>query len=364
MSRRGFFSSLNYTSCNEDWRTEQRALRVGPDDRVLAVAGSGDRPLHLLLQRPRQVTAIDVNACQVNLSRLKAAAISRITEHATYRGFLGLDAMPTARRLSLLDHVLDEQDPELLAFWRARAHLVGRGLLYQGRWERHHRRLGWLARLLRPGAVEALFSFSSLQDQRAFVAARWDKPWWRWCHQLLCSKLAARLALGDPAFYAHVQPGLSVGRYLYSCQRRSLMTHLARDNFMLSLVYRGVLPPGDLPPYLTQQGVDALRPLLPRLSWRQGDLIAHLQARQGRYSRFSFSDVPSYLDAAGFEELLAAMIHAATDGARFCIRQFLSGHEIPARLRSDLLREPGLEQDLEQQDRAFAYRFFVGRIKK
>ena len=74
--------------------------------------------------------------------------------------------------------------------------------------------------------------------------------------------------------------------------------------------------------------------------------------------------MPSYLDAAGFEGLLEAMVQAAANGARFCIRQFLTSHRIPERFGAVLRREPALEQELEQQDRAFAYRFFIGRICK
>src|SRR3989337_2234761 len=43
-----FFKTLNYASVNEDWRTEAEALRPGPEDTVLCVTGSGDRPLDLL----------------------------------------------------------------------------------------------------------------------------------------------------------------------------------------------------------------------------------------------------------------------------------------------------------------------------
>jgi hypothetical protein len=35
--RGNFFSTLNYSSCNEDWRTERRALQLGPTDRLLVV---------------------------------------------------------------------------------------------------------------------------------------------------------------------------------------------------------------------------------------------------------------------------------------------------------------------------------------
>ncbi len=58
------------------------------------------------------------------------------------------------------------------------------------------------------------------------------------------------------------------------------------------------------------------------------------------------------------------MINSATKDARFCIRQFLSGYTIPDEFRDVLIRDTDLEQKLELEDRAFAYRFFVGSITK
>ena len=50
-----FFSTLNYASVNEDWRTEAEALRLLGGERVLCVTGSGARPptrVQVLLRHP------------------------------------------------------------------------------------------------------------------------------------------------------------------------------------------------------------------------------------------------------------------------------------------------------------------------
>ncbi|MBI2930093.1 MAG: DUF3419 family protein [Planctomycetes bacterium] len=327
---KGFFSSLNYSSCNEDWRTERRALRIGPADRVLAVTGSGDRPLNLLLDDPAQVLAIDLNPAQNELLRLKAAAMAA-RPYDDYVVFLGLRG--------------------------------GAGVLYAGRWERYYRRMARIGRLLRGKSIRRLFECADIEEQRDFVRRVWDRRWWRLVFRVMCAPIISRVFLGDPAFYAHVDPELSVGRYVYESMLAGLDRHLARENFMLSLVFHGRLSEHDLPPYLAPESVPAIRARLGRLEIHTGDLLAFLESvPPGRFTRFSLSDVPSYLDQAGFERLLEGLVRAAAPGARFCIRQFLTRHRLPERFDKVLRREPALEEELRAEDRAFAYRFVVGSV--
>ena len=101
------------------------------------------------------------------------------------------------------------------------------------------------------------------------------------------------------------------------------------------------------------------------MEWKTANLLELLETSPpGSFTRFSFSDVPSYLKQPDFERLLRAMIHAAAPGARFCIRQFLSDHAIPTDLLSSVQREPELERKLENEDRTFVYRFIVGTVRK
>ncbi len=358
----GFFSTLNYSSCNEDWRSERAALRIGPEDRVLCVTGSGDRPLHLLLDGPARVVALDANPAQTELLQLKRAAL-RALPYERYAGFLGLH--PLGERERLLPEVAAALPESSRAFWLQRRRLVARGVLYAGRFERHCRRLAALTRCLRPRAVAQLFAFSDLEAQRRFVRERWDTAAWRRLVSLLCAPLVSRLVLRDPAFYQRVDPQLHVGRYLGQRMRDCLERVTARSSFMLSLILRGRLSEDDLPPYLAPRGVERLRARLDRIEAVSEEAIAHLErVEPGSYTRFSLSDLPSYLDERGVERLLRALVRAAAPGARFCIRQFLTRYPLPAELAPSLRLEPELEASLAQSDRSFAYAFTVGTVQR
>ena len=172
-----FLSTLNYTSCNEDWRTERRALRIGPGDRVLAIAGSGDRPMHLLLDDPEAVTAIDANPAQSALLSLKLAALRELPWDE-YLLFLGLTDS-SAPRTKQLDRLAPALSADAARFFEGERAAVARGVLYAGRWERHYVRVGAVGRAMRGGAIRRLFQFEDLEAQRAFVSDVWDAWWWR-----------------------------------------------------------------------------------------------------------------------------------------------------------------------------------------
>ncbi len=356
-----FACTLNYTACNEDWESERAALRLGPGDDVLCVTASGDRPLHHQLDGPRSVTSVDMNALQNHLLWLKLAA-AQVLDYPSYRRFLGLDA--DRERASLLGPVLEACPPEVQGYWRARHGLVERGILYEGRWERYYAGLAQVARTMRSSELRALFSFEDLREQREFLRTRWDKAWWRATFISLCSSGVSQLFFGDPGLYTHLSERIpTVGGYLYDRLLHILRRVLARENFMVALLLQGHFGEHSLPAYLGAEGHARLRERPHRIQTVTADIITYLESvPPGSFSAFSLSDLVSHLPQPAFERLLRAMVRAARPGARFCIRQFLSEHEVPEELAPLLRREPELEEALEQRDRSFVYRFMVGTI--
>jgi S-adenosylmethionine-diacylglycerol 3-amino-3-carboxypropyl transferase len=356
-----FFRTINYASVNEDWRTEAAALRLGPSDTVLCVTGSGDRALDLLPHAPRRIVAIDLNPTQNHLLALKMAAMLHLP-FDEYAAFLGLHEVSPGWRAEAWQHLRQEMETASRSFWEQRVWMIRAGVIYQGRWERYYRRVSRIARLLRPRAIRRLFEFEDIEQQRAFVHEHWDRTLWRTIYQLMCSPVVSRLFFRDPAFYAHV--AVPVGGVLYERMSASLERHLARENFMIGLVLLGRLPERDLPPYLTPDGYAAIRPRLDRIEVVTADVVEYLHTqRRDAFSRFSLSDVPSFLNAAGFERLLQGVIGCATPAARVCVRQFLTRYSLPAHLAGRFSREPELEARLAAEDRAFAYEFIVAEVR-
>jgi S-adenosylmethionine-diacylglycerol 3-amino-3-carboxypropyl transferase len=356
----GFFSTLNYASVNEDWRTEAEALRLRGGERVLCVSGSGARPLDLLSQAPVRVLAVDRNPAQSHLLQLKRAAIEALP-YDEYAAFLGLLPARGASRRGTLRRLRPLLPPAARLFWDGRQRMVARGILYQGRWERFHGRLARLTRALHGPRVRALLAFDDLGAQRAWVERRWDDASWRWMFALACSAPVVRALFGDPAYCART--ALPAGRLVHARMGALLERVLARDSFMVGLVLTGTLQPGDLPPHLTEAGQRAIRARLGGLDVETAEVASLLESLpEASLDRFSLSDVASFLDREGFARLLAAVARAAAPGARVVARQFLTRHAVPEALLERLVRDPVLEARLGAEDRSFAYDFLVAQV--
>jgi S-adenosylmethionine-diacylglycerol 3-amino-3-carboxypropyl transferase len=357
-----FSRSLNYSSVNEDWRTERAALSPGDEDRILCITGSGDRPLNLLALSRARITAVDVNPAQNRLLRLKMLAMREL-QFEEYVMFLGLEEADERWRLATFRTLAGGLSPEDRQFWRDHSSMIARGVIYAGRWERHYRRLSRFGSALRGRTIAALFELDNMESQRRFVSEQWERTWWRGVFTLSCSPAASFVLLGDPAFYRNVH--VRVGSYIYHRMTRSLRTHLARENFMMSLVLRGHLSSLDLPPWLTRAGVAVIRERLDALTEVTADLVSLLDRGGAEpFTRFSLSDVPSYLDGEQYERLLLSIAHHAPEGARLCMRHFLTRQQWPRIVRTRLVRDEPLERHLAETDRAFAYEFRIGRVMR
>jgi S-adenosylmethionine-diacylglycerol 3-amino-3-carboxypropyl transferase len=355
-----FFSTLNYSSVNEDWRTEAEALRITGRDRVLCITGSGARPLDLLMHNPAHVVAIDKGPAQNHLLNLKMAAM-RLLPFGDYAGFIGLAAAPGKRRIDMLNAVSGALEPGSRRYWNEHRRIIRAGVLYQGRWERNYRRVSAMARFIRPRLISRLFACEEIEEQRVFLRTRWDSGLWRTIYRIICSPLFSRLFFRDPAFYRHV--AVAVPKLIYDRMYESLERYPARENFMISLVLTGKLPGHGLPPHLTAEGCATIVNRLGCIEPVTSDILDYLHYEASpRFTRYSMSDVPSYMSASGFEKLLSGIVRTAGEGSRVVIRQFLTRYETPAGLAASFIRDRKLEERLAREDRAFAYQFFVAEV--
>lgn len=355
-----FYSRLSYSIGNEDWKTEQEALALQPHHRVLCVTGSGDRPLNLLTSGCQEVVAIDVNKIQNNLLALKAKALEELS-FEEYLAFLG--ASTSTNRMQVLDN-LGLKD-EVKTFWQQHKKMIAKGVLYQGALERVLKKSSFLISLLRREKVEKLFSFETIEEQRAYVTRHWNKPYFRKILAIFLRPSITKMVLNDPGLVANLMPSLNIGTYLYDRIQAYLNRYPAKESLLLNLILNRKLAKEAMPPYLQKEGVSYLKKRIHSLSWVTSNLISYLEkAPDNSFDGFSIADVASYLSEDDYHRLLYAMKRVAKPGARFCMRQFLSAHHIPEPLQRHFSREPHLEERLEKDDRCMVYRFMVGTVTK
>ena len=90
--------SLVYTTCWEDPAVDRVALKIRPEDHVMAITSAGCNVLDYALDEPRRIDAVDANPRQTALLELKLAGIRRLSHDDFFsifgQGFhLGFDAI-------------------------------------------------------------------------------------------------------------------------------------------------------------------------------------------------------------------------------------------------------------------------------
>lgn len=357
-----FYSRLSYSFGNEDWRTEQKALKIQPDSRVLSITASGDRPLNLLTTELAELVTIDANPMQNALFDLKKTAIKQLDYH-DYLAFLGVESHP--HRFKTYISFEKELHSTSIALWNRHPGKISRGVLYEGAVEKWLKRISTLMRPLRGQKIDQLFAFDDLELQRIYLKETWQTYLWKKTFQVALHPWLSHLFINDPGLYAYIAPDIHVGTHLYDKLHSSLDRFLAKESVLLSLLFKGMVEKEQFPPYLAKEGFEQIKKRLDRVMFETIDIASYLEKTpENSFDRFSCSDIASYIDKETFDRVCAGIVRTAKPGARFCIRQFLSNHQIPSSLSPYFERDSELEEELEREDRCFVYRFTCGAIKK
>jgi S-adenosylmethionine-diacylglycerol 3-amino-3-carboxypropyl transferase len=346
-----FFENLNFTSSNEDGRSELAGL-AGPLERMICLTGSGTRPLDMLLSGAEQVVAIDLNAAQNALLRLKIAAM-RVLDQPQMLVFLGIAA---GRPLDLWPQVSAGLAAADRDYWQARLRLIGRGIWYAGLWEKVLRLGARGTRLIRGRAIERLFAAATPQEQAAIWARDFDDRLWRGAIRMLGRPWVWTHVIGEPGG-AFLPSPAEVERRLAGAFTRAAGTFLFAESDFASLILRGkAMTPDALPLHLLAQNYGTVQARLDRITAR--DMGLH-QLQAMRADAFSLSDFGSYCTREPYEAAWRGILAVALPQARFVERVFMNPI---ATSQARVVIDQDLSTRLTRTDRAIIYDIRAGRI--
>jgi S-adenosylmethionine-diacylglycerol 3-amino-3-carboxypropyl transferase len=352
-----FFEHINYAASHEDGRSELHALQLNERSRVLCITGSGSRALDLLVAAPREVVAVDFNPAQTYLLELKLAALQSFA-YADAAAFIGLT--PGGERMAQYGTLRVRLGETARAFWDRNTRLIGRGVLYAGRWERFLRLMVGPAAWARRGLIARVFACQSVDEQRTLWLGEWNTPGWDRYLQLLANRFLWTRVVREPGM-RHIPKELDIVRCIRERFDRAAGSYLFRDSAWAWLVFKGYLSPdGPLPPHLAPQHHDLLAAHAAHVTPVTASLLDYVQ-RPGlkRFTAFSLSDFGSYADDATYAATYAALRTVAEPAARVCERQFLVPRD-PSQL--GLSRDVALERELPGRDHSVVYDFAAGTL--
>ncbi len=341
---------INYAQCWEDEDVLQRALRVGPGDRVLSVCSGGDNSLRMALDGA-EVVALDLSQPQLAVTELKLAG--RLLPYEEHLQLLGL--LKAGRRVGLYHRVRHDLSEASRAFWDANEATIRVGVLKLGRFERYLEtfRTRLLPLVHRRSTVRAFLELGSLEAQRAFYEERWDRLRWRALFRMFFSKTVMSRMGRSPEQFAQVEGPVAEA---FLARAKHAFTELpVATNPYLQWMLAGEY--SDLEcsrSYLTRAGHAGLEDAYERISLVHGDIETVLP-RAGTMSAFNFSNLFEYVPPEHHRLLLELALEHSRPGARMAYWNTLVPRHRPATLADRLQRHEELSAELLGQDRAFVY---------
>jgi S-adenosylmethionine-diacylglycerol 3-amino-3-carboxypropyl transferase len=355
IASRASFDLIRYAQVWEDADILAEALRPGPEDTVVSIASAGDNALALLAEGPARVVAVDMNPCQLQCVRIRAAAY-RTLDHAGLLELMG--SRPSGQRGELLDRSARALSAEDQAFWAPRREAVIRhGLGGVGKFERYFRIFRRFLLPLVHGAdtVREALRPKSPEERASFYERRWNT--WRW--RRLVGAFFSRPVMGrlgrDPAFFDQVQG--SVAAHVAERTRRAFVEQDPSRNPYLAWILTG-RHGAALPRALAPERFEAIRDRLDRLEIRLGT-VESLGDAGFAADAFNLSDIFEYMSPEAHEAAYCSVLAVARPGARIAYWNMMAPRRVPTNAAARVRTRSDLESRLAPADKAFFYRDFV-----
>ena len=344
-------ATLLYGQNWEDPALEIAALKVGRDDRVIAVGGAGCTVLSLLAQQPRQLYAIDRNPAQLHLLRLKLAAVCQL-QPGRATAFLG--GTEDHGRLDTFQRLTPYLGADTAKFWSAQVNKIESGVISQGRVERYFAVIRRLLRLVHSRRrTQQVFEQPSLEAQQSFYHDHWDSFGWRALFGLAHKRLLDRVL--DPEFYQYVD-GRGLSRGLRERAERCMTTLPVGTNYFLSWILRGRYGSAEeaWPEYLKPAAAALLHAHQGALQILETDLAVFLRTQpDSSADKLYLSNVSEWLSDRDIVPFFTEVARVARDGATVCYRALMADRPLPASVMPLFEENSSESARFGARDRAF-----------
>jgi S-adenosylmethionine-diacylglycerol 3-amino-3-carboxypropyl transferase len=352
------FQHLVYPQIWEDPLVDMEALRLGPDDHVVAIASGGCNVLSYLTADPARVAAIDLNGAHIALNRLKICALKNLPDYDAFFSFFGRADSP-ANVAAYETQLRDKLDADSRAYWDGRG-IGGKRRIkaFSDNFYRHGllgRFIGaghWLARLY--GAdIGAILKTRTIEEQRAIfdrqLAPLVDKAFVRW----LARQPATLYGLGIPPSQYRALAGDSpdgIAAVLKQRVERLACGFPIQTNYFAWQAFGRRYAPGadaSLPPYLQRDNFADLRERADRVRLHHCSMTAFLNEAQARsLDCYVLLDAQDWMSDADLTALWSEILRTARPGARVIFRTAADERLLPGRVPQEILDAFDYDADL------------------
>ncbi len=366
------FSNLVYPQIWEDPAVDLEALALNGESRVITIASGGCNVLNYLTAGPAQIVAVDINAAQIALNRLKLAALRHLPDYDAFYRFFGV-ANAAANVAAFRQYILPNLDTVTANYWHRR-HGLRRGRRIR-RFSSNFYRAGLLGSFIGASHLVArlngfnprsLLKARTLEEQRRIfdreLAPLFNKRGVRW----LVNRPSSLYGLGIPPAQYKALAGETQGDIAGVLRKR--LERLACD-FPLSENYfawqafgrrYAPLGSGPLPPYLASENFEKIREQASRVSVHHVSFAGYLAGLPAlSMDRYVLLDAQDWMRDDALIRLWSEITRTARPGARVIFRTAAEETLLPGRLPEKILSrwhyEAELSRALTQKDRSAIY---------
>ena len=333
------------------------ALSIGPSDHVVAIASGGCNVLSYLTANPREITAIDLNACHIALNSLKISALRYAPDHATFYQFFGEGRDP-ANLQFYRDTLRSRLDPAVRSYWDGRG-FVGRRRI--GIFARNHYRSGLLGNFSSAGHLIArvhgvdlrvMLQAKTIDEQRHIfdrhIAPLFSRRLVRW----LARQPASLYGLGIPPAQFRALAGGPPDQMplvLKERLRRLACDFPLRENYFARQAFGqsyGRQEGAKVPPYLAVENFDIVRHRIDRISLRHGLLLETIQRMPDASADcFVLLDAQDWMSQSEINALWREITRAARPGARVLFRTAAEPSLLPGAVDTEILERWSYDEE-------------------
>ena len=289
---------IRYANCWEDADILCDGLSLKQGSKILSIASAGDNTFSLLTANPELVVAADLNSAQLNLMRLKIAAISELN-HQEYLEFSGFTE--GIKRVETYLKIRPVLNTEAKHFWDSKQEAIEAGIIFCGKFERYfslfHEKI--LPFIHRKKTIFQLFENKIESEQLKFYSEKWNNLSWRLLFKIFFSKTVMGRFGRDPAFLKEVN--VPVGQFIYEKAQQHLSSVDCQKNYFLSYILRGTFENG-LPHYARSDNYEVIKANLSQLKLEK-NYAQQAAKKYGLFDHLNLSNIFEYMNNEVFKSV-------------------------------------------------------------
>jgi len=356
---------FDFGLAQEDALTECKTMDLKPSDKLLCITSAGEVPLNLLAIEDISITSVDISTNQNAMARLKLNAILKL-EPLEASGFLGYTSMSPDKRQSLYKHLSDGLSENDQVFWTRNSEALRLGCINSARFERYIRRFNGVAvSLIGRKNLQKLMECDTIQAQYEIFEHKVKKRF---------LKYLFRLAF-HPALYKNKgiseqgminQEGVNTATFFFNRFRDFCCSTLTSENYFFQYTFfNQVLFSKALPEYLSEEGCRNIRKNHKKIEFKTESIASVLRnGTEKEYNKFHLSNIGDWMNHQEFSEILNLVCQNAKNGGKVSTRYIHRVHPIPDNLKSKVLSDYNLGEELMKTDRYPFYKLVPLRIQK